>query len=150
MHGYTTVHGETYVQKYKLEKWINQCSGCQVRGYKPEMPNEVAQNKYGRGEHAARSMRRFFQPLQLSDRGLCEIELSRPKPNILTLRCLHGGDCFVLADSYNGNRNPVVCMRTGHDTLNVIRLNDGKLTDLAGETDVVVVKVTASAVTEQL
>jgi len=64
--------GEDYVTLYRLEKWINQCIGCQARGYKPDMPDEVAQNKYGRGTTAARYVRAKFRPLALDENGLCE------------------------------------------------------------------------------
>ena len=65
--------GEDYVSLYRLEKWINQCVGCQARGYKPDMPDEVAQNKYKRGAYVAQYIRGKFSPLALDENGLCEV-----------------------------------------------------------------------------
>lgn len=69
----TTHKGEEYVKMYRLEKWINQCLNCQHRGYNPEMPDEVAQNSYGRGSFAARYVKSQFKPLPLDENGLCEM-----------------------------------------------------------------------------
>ena len=68
----STNKGEEYVKLYRLEKWINQCLGCQARGYNPDMPDEVAQNKYGRGGFCAQYIRHQFKPLPLHN-GLCEM-----------------------------------------------------------------------------
>lgn len=69
--------GEEYVSTYrnKGEKWINQCVQCQARGYKPDMPDIVMEGHfYGdRGGFAARYIRKYFKPLALDERGLCEV-----------------------------------------------------------------------------
>jgi hypothetical protein len=59
--------GLLYLQAYpRLQKWINQCVGCQRNGYKPEMPEQI-----GPGV-VAQNLRRFFPKMGLNDVGLCE------------------------------------------------------------------------------
>ncbi len=62
-------HGdaEAYLEKYpRLRRWICQCNACQASGYLPELPEQI-----GTGV-AAQTLRRYFRPLLLSERGLCD------------------------------------------------------------------------------
>ncbi len=59
--------GEAYLRDYPaLEKWINQCVNCQKRGYKKEIPLNIHPGV------ASQNIRRYFKPLELNDRGLCD------------------------------------------------------------------------------
>jgi hypothetical protein len=60
--------GLLYLKMYPelRRKWINQCVCCQHVGHKPELPEEI----YPGG--AAQNLRRYFRPLALDARGLCE------------------------------------------------------------------------------
>ncbi len=58
--------GENYLTRYpKLMKWINQCGGCQSKGYKPELPDEI----YPGG--GAQNLREYFRVMAFDGRGLC-------------------------------------------------------------------------------
>lgn len=60
---------EIYLKMYPQlrRKWINQCVGCQQEGYKPDMPKNIFPGI------AAQSLRKYFQPLNVDEHGLCEI-----------------------------------------------------------------------------
>jgi hypothetical protein len=60
--------GELYLAMYPrlARRWMNQCVVCQRKGYKPGMPDQI-----GIGV-AANNLRRFFDPLNLSEDGRCD------------------------------------------------------------------------------
>jgi hypothetical protein len=61
--------GEEYLQMYptRTARWLNQCVACQRKGYKPDMPNEIYP-----GGALASNLRRYFEPLELDEAGLCD------------------------------------------------------------------------------
>jgi hypothetical protein len=62
-------HGnaEAYLTRYpRLRRWIRQCVACQRQGYGSDLPKQI-----GIGV-AAQTLRRYFSPLELDERGLCE------------------------------------------------------------------------------
>lgn len=62
--------GEEYLIIYPvLRKWINECSKCHAKGYKPDMPEEI----YTYGPVAVKNLRHYFKPLALNKEGLCEV-----------------------------------------------------------------------------
>lgn len=69
--GRTSQKGEDYVKLYCLEKWINQCSRCQRRGRKPEMPDQISRDAINGNHHAANVVKKHFDILALNN-GLCE------------------------------------------------------------------------------
>lgn len=59
---------EFYLKQYpKLKKWINECSVCHAKGYKPEMPETIG----GEGSVAAQNLRRYLLPMHINELGLC-------------------------------------------------------------------------------
>jgi hypothetical protein len=59
--------GEGYLRMYpRLLKWINVCTGCGAKGYKPEMPPHNDQN------FGVQNLRRYFKPLALNQLDRCE------------------------------------------------------------------------------
>jgi hypothetical protein len=75
--------GERYIQQYpRYAKWINQCVQCQARGYKPDMPTEmygsIHRGPRGPEKYFYRNiLLRYFKPLPLDERGLCDICAAR-------------------------------------------------------------------------
>jgi hypothetical protein len=72
--------GEEYIRSCpELGRWIKQCVQCQVRGYDPNMPDEVGfvssywKAKGWKNTHTARYIRKYFKSLALDDCGLCEV-----------------------------------------------------------------------------
>ncbi len=64
-HADRSVHkGEVYVKQYQLERLINQCLHCQVRGHKPEVQPSG---------HYSWAIMKYFKPLYLNEQGLCEV-----------------------------------------------------------------------------
>lgn len=65
-----------YIKQYpKLKKWINQCICCGGVGYNPTLPDIITSND-GNGEYetfAAQNLRRYFQPLELNETGICKV-----------------------------------------------------------------------------
>jgi len=65
--------GEQYLRMYpELRKWINQCVVCQSIGYKPELPAELS-TWGGETSAASQNLRKYFNPLAVSDIGVCSI-----------------------------------------------------------------------------
>ena len=60
--------GEEYLQMYRkqAERWMNQCVACQRKGHKPDMPDSIYPGVL------ASNLRRYFEPLELDEAGLCE------------------------------------------------------------------------------
>jgi hypothetical protein len=56
-------------------RWVNRCTACGSRGYKPETPNDA------KGAHR---VKRDLQPLPLNDVGCCE-ECARVLPRRVDL-----------------------------------------------------------------
>lgn len=64
MHG--TGGGNGYLRMYpKLKKWMNQCIGCQTKGFKPEMPKKLPPGG------PSLLLQHYFNELALNDGGLC-------------------------------------------------------------------------------
>lgn len=65
-----------YLKSYPtLKKWVCQCVGCQLIGYKEELPEDIYPGM------AAQSIRKLFRPLKIDEYGLCE-ECSRIKERL--------------------------------------------------------------------
>ena len=61
--------GEEYLDLYpKLHKWINECVSCHVKGYNPNMPEEI----YPHPSFASNNIRSLFKPLELDENSLCK------------------------------------------------------------------------------
>ncbi len=59
--------GEEYLRMYpRLLKWINVCTACGAKGYKPEMPPN------NDPKFSGQNLRRYFKPLALNELGRCE------------------------------------------------------------------------------
>ena len=57
-----------YLSQYPdLERWLNTCSACGARGYKPDLPDNI----YPWFNVAADNLRKLFDPLPLDARSLC-------------------------------------------------------------------------------
>lgn len=54
-------HPEDWVRQY--QKWIVQCQGCQIMGYRHDLPEHYSFNV----------VRKVFKPLTLNGNGLCEM-----------------------------------------------------------------------------
>jgi len=60
--------GELYLKMYPgLMKWINECQLCHCKGYKPEMPEYIG----GDYSLASKTIRQFFNQLEIDDNGFC-------------------------------------------------------------------------------
>ena len=61
--------GEKYLRMYPRPtgRWMNQCLSCQRKGYNPNMPKVIYPNTA-----LASNLRRYFEPLELDESGLCE------------------------------------------------------------------------------
>ena len=52
-----------------MEKWVVRCAGCQIAGYRPEMPVSAPEDGFAQpSDYIAY----YFKPLVLSERNLCE------------------------------------------------------------------------------
>jgi len=61
---------DEYLAQYPdLERWINVCSACGLRGYKPDLPENI----YPHFNIAARNLRKMLCPLDLNETGICEL-----------------------------------------------------------------------------
>ena len=61
---------DQYLEQYPdLHRWLNVCLACGMRGYKPDLPENI----YRHFNVAADHLRRFFRPLRLNDTGLCNV-----------------------------------------------------------------------------
>jgi hypothetical protein len=60
---------EQYLRMYPKEtgRWMNQCVTCQRKGYKPDLPKTIYPDTA-----LASNLRRYFEPLELNELGLCE------------------------------------------------------------------------------
>ena len=59
--------GEAYLAQYpRLRRWIHQCVACQRVGYRSDLPEQIGISV------AAQNIRRYFEQLDLDDRGFCE------------------------------------------------------------------------------
>jgi len=67
--------GLDYLNKYpKLNKWINRCVCCGGIGYSSKLPTVIT-TKLGKEECdtvAAQNIRRYFQPMDVNEMGVCE------------------------------------------------------------------------------
>lgn len=60
---------ELYLKMYpELLKWINECSICHSKGYKPEMPEHIG----GEYSIASYNIQKYFKPLEVDKNSLCE------------------------------------------------------------------------------
>lgn len=68
--------GINYIKQYPaLKKWINQCSCCGNIGYSPMLPDTLT-SRDGKGEFetfAAHNIRKYFQPLEVNEIGICKV-----------------------------------------------------------------------------
>ena len=61
--------GEEYINKFpKLKKWINECSCCHKKGYKPELPEKISTVE---GSLDVYYIKKYFLPLKLNEEGYC-------------------------------------------------------------------------------
>jgi hypothetical protein len=61
-------YGDSYLQEFPdLVRWLNVCSRCGARGYKPELPANI----YPHPNIAANELRKHFAPLALNAEGVC-------------------------------------------------------------------------------
>jgi hypothetical protein len=59
---------EKYLRQYPdLNRWLNVCITCGMRGYKPELPDNI----YPGPNVAADHLRQFFPPLPVDELGRC-------------------------------------------------------------------------------
>lgn len=74
--------GEEYLKKCpKLKKWINECSLCHSKGYKPSMPDKITNVE---GSLEVYYLKKYFKPLSINKDGLCPFcENKFRKNNIL-------------------------------------------------------------------
>ena len=59
---------EQYIKSFPESlKWLNECPICHHRGYRPDMPEHIG------GKHSIMGwyLRRYFQPLETDELGLC-------------------------------------------------------------------------------
>ncbi len=59
--------GKSYLYP-ELEKWINACVVCHVKGYNPAMPEHIG----GAFSIAAQNIRQYFKPLAVDELHICE------------------------------------------------------------------------------
>jgi len=63
--------GEVYISAFpKYKKWINECSCCHAKGYKPSMPSHIGLDE---GSLGAYYIKKYFKPLKINDNGLCDV-----------------------------------------------------------------------------
>ena len=61
---------ELYLRMYpKLNKWINECWLCHCQGY----DRSIVESPDNEETIAVRNIKRYFQPLDLDEDGLCEV-----------------------------------------------------------------------------
>lgn len=62
--------GEEYINAFpKFKKWINECNVCHRKGYNPNIPEQITSVKGSLGTYY---IKKYFSPLFLDERGLCE------------------------------------------------------------------------------
>ncbi len=70
---YSKNEGKEYIKKFPhLKKWINVCICCGTWGYKPELPDYLYNTKIDSTTACAQNIRRYFNPLQINELGICE------------------------------------------------------------------------------
>lgn len=63
-------NGESYIKLYpKFGKWINECRVCHVKGYSPDLPEQITVYE---GSLGSRYIKKYFDPLPLNQDGMCE------------------------------------------------------------------------------
>lgn len=64
--------GKAYLSMYPqiAKRWINECIGCHVQGYKPDMPEKI--DNSGNQGIMKYNVMRYFKPLPVDDIGMCE------------------------------------------------------------------------------
>ena len=67
----------------KLNKWINECWLCHCQGY----DRSIVESPDNEETIAVRNIKRYFQPLDLDEDGLCEVcsRLSKNHPDVHSL-----------------------------------------------------------------
>ena len=66
-----TDKGQEYIDAFpKLKKWINECSCCHRKGYKPDMPEKIT---IVEGSTEVWHIKKYFKPLSVNQNGLCEV-----------------------------------------------------------------------------
>lgn len=62
--------GEDYISRFpKLKKWINECSLCHKKGYKPDMPDQISVVD---GARDVFYIKKYFKPLKVNEDGICD------------------------------------------------------------------------------
>lgn len=62
-------NGEEFLSMHPAQrKWINECSMCHQRGYKPDILEQL----YPYPPTETRNLRCYFKPLALNNKGICE------------------------------------------------------------------------------
>ena len=60
--------GDLYLQQFpKLRKWINECQICHSKGYRPDMPEHIANVD----SFAGYFIRKYFKPLEVNELSIC-------------------------------------------------------------------------------
>ena len=63
-------NGGEHLGRYpELRRWINQCVACGRQGRKRDLPEQIGKHQ---PNFAAPKLRRFFDPLDVDENGLCD------------------------------------------------------------------------------